>query len=198
MSSNELQPIADAVLRLARRRGTVTPLQVREKLTAAGLDTGRWKEVVALARPALRYRGGKYHLEAGVSERVRQEQDLQRAIHRAVRRLVKAHRQVARTVERREQDRVDFIQPVRVRLEDGREYSLLSRDISPSGLRLIGTRRLLGQKVCVLFPRPGGADAPAPGPAEWSFLVPILWTCAVGDDLFENGGAFIEVAPAGS
>jgi hypothetical protein len=85
---------------------------------------------------------------------------------------------------------------VKVRAEDGRECTLLSRDVSATGIRLIGTRRLLGQKVRVSIPRPGAATTDSPrAAAGWSFLVRILWTCAVGDDLFENGGAFMEVAP---
>ena len=70
--------------------------------------------------------------------------------------------------------------------DDQREMSLLSRDLSTTGIRLIGTRSLLGQKVRVLLPR---SDSPEP----WSFLVRILWTCTVGDNLFENGGSFLEV-----
>ena len=31
-------------------------------------------------------------------------------------------------------------------------------------------------------------------PEGWTFLVRILWTCAVGDELFENGGSFLDVA----
>ena len=60
---------------------------------------------------------------------------------------------------------------------------VLTRDLSASGIRLIGTRRLLGQKVTV---RLGGFD----------FQVRILWTCPVGDDLVENGGTFLGVTPA--
>jgi hypothetical protein len=51
----------------------------------------------------------------------------------------------------------------------------------------VGPRRLLGQKVHVLFSRPGGRP-------PFDFLVRVLWTCAVADGLFENGGAFLEVA----
>jgi hypothetical protein len=88
-------------------------------------------------------------------------------------------------VERREQDRVDFIHPVKVVTEDGREMTLLSRDLSATGIRLIGTRRLLGQKVHVLIS--AGEGPPL------DFLVRILWTCPVGDDLIENGGTFLSV-----
>jgi hypothetical protein len=68
--------------------------------------------------------------------------------------------------------------------EDGREFTLLSRDLSASGIRLIGTRRLLGQRIKV---RIGALD----------FQVRVLWACPVGDDLVENGGTFLGVSAQG-
>ena len=59
--------------------------------------------------------------------------------------------------------------------------------LSVTGIRLVGTQRLLGQKVRVLVP--AGEGQP---PTE--FLVRILWTCPLGDDLIENGGQFVSVA----
>ncbi len=75
--------------------------------------------------------------------------------------------------------------------EDRREYTLLSRDLSTTGIRLIGTRSLLGQKVRMVLTPDDQAEACV-------FLVRILWTCAIGDDLFENGGTFLEVVPQAS
>jgi hypothetical protein len=199
MTASSLQGVADQVVRRAQARGSVVAREVREELSRAGLAEKFWKDVLALARPSLTYRRGRYHYTAPVSDRVRAEQSHQQDIRAAVERLVQQHQESeAARIERREQGRVDFILPVKVVTEDNRSLTFLSRDVSATGIRLIGTRRLLGQKVRVFIPRPGGADAPAPGAAEWSFLVRILWTCAVGDDLFENGGAFIEVAPTGS
>lgn len=191
MNANDLKTVAEAVVQRAQQHGYVLPRQIREHLAGAGLAEALWKDVVALARPSLRLRNGRYHYAPGLSDRARKEQDQQQAIRRAVRQLVRAHRAATAAVERREQNRVEFIQPVKVRAEDGREFTLLSRDVSATGIRLIGTRRLLGQKVRILIPRPGTTEASAS--AEWSFLVRILWTCAIGDDLFENGGAFMEV-----
>jgi hypothetical protein len=185
MTETGLQSVADAVVRRAQRQGYVVPRQVRDELTQAGLDAGLWKDVVALARPALNYRYGRYYHLHAVSERVRHEQDQQRSIQRAARGLIRGYRTAAGRIERRGQDRIDFIQPVEVRSEDGRTYTLLSRDLSTTGIRLIGTRSLLGHKVEVRVPCSDGADA-------CRFLVRILWTCAVGDDLFENGGMFLE------
>jgi len=52
-------------------------------------------------------------------------------------------------------------------------------------MRLIGTRSLLGQKVEVRLPTSTKGES-------WCFVLRILWTCAVGDELFENGGVFVE------
>jgi predicted RNA-binding protein with PUA domain len=109
------------------------------------------------------------------------------SLHRAVRRLVRKQRSSSHPHERRGEERVEFVQPVRVRTEDQREFTLLTRDLSPTGVRLIGTRRLLGQKVRVLVPVPGGDEL-------YEFVVRVLWTCPVGEDLVENGGAFLSVS----
>ena len=64
------------------------------------------------------------------------------------------------------------------------EFALMSRDLSATGVRLLGTKRLLGQKVQLELPD---------GETPCRLLVRILWTCAVGDELFENGGSFVEL-----
>jgi hypothetical protein len=187
MISANLQGVAEQVIRRAQRQGYVVPREVREVLTEFGLSDGLWKDVLALARPALTYRRGRYYYHTPVSPRVAREQSQQVDIRQAIRHLIREHRSAAARVERREQDRIDFIQVVQVKTEDGRSFTLLSRDLSTTGIRLVGTRRFLGQKVRVLIPDAGGTGA-------WSFLVRILWTCPVGEDLIENGGAFLEVS----
>jgi hypothetical protein len=187
MTEIDLQRIADSVVERARQQGFVVPGDVCEELTRAGLSDTLWKDVLALARASLSYRQNRYYYVPAVSERVRQEQRQQEGLHEVVRQFIQQYRGNAwGPVERREQDRIDFVQPIQVRTEDGREFTLMSRDLSPTGIRLLGTRRLLGQKVRVRLPANNGH-----GP--WCFLVRILWTCAVGDDLFENGGEFLEV-----
>jgi hypothetical protein len=79
----------------------------------------------------------------------------------------------------------EHLQPVRVVTAGGRVFTFLSRAPSPSCIRLIGTRGLLGQKVRVLFP----SGAPR------GRVMRILWTCPAGDDLVENGGVFLADAP---
>jgi hypothetical protein len=75
----------------------------------------------------------------------------------------------------------EHLQPVQVITADGRALYFLRRGLSSSSIRLIGTCRLLGQKVRVLISNrvPRG------------LVVRIVWTCPVGDDLIENGGAIL-------
>jgi hypothetical protein len=184
MTANNLQPVAEQVIRRAQEQGHVIAREVREELTRAGIAQTLWKDVLALARASLSYRKGKYYYTAPVSERVRAEQSQQQSIHDAVTRLIQLQQTARRKVERREQGRVDFIQPVKAVAEDGREFTLITRDLSTTGIRLIGTRRLLGQKIRVIIPLNGDT---------LEFHVRILWTCPVGDDLVENGGTFLFV-----
>ena len=189
MISTNLHDIADRVVRQAQRQGYVLPRQVRHALTEAGESESLWKDVLAVARPSLSYRKGRYYYNVPVSERVRQEQAQQNDIHNAALQLIHDYRSAALRVERRDEERIDFMQPVKVRTEDDREYTLVTRDLSATGLRLLGTRRFLGQKLRVSIPA-------ADGSKWWEFVVRILWTCAVGEDLVENGGAFVElIAP---
>jgi hypothetical protein len=189
MIFTSLQAIADAVVRRAQRQGFVIPREVREELAHANQPESLWKDVIALGRASLTFRRGRYYYTTPVSDRVRQEQTQQRDIQKAVRQLIRQYRAAASEVERREEDRYEFIQPVRVCTEDDREFTLLSRDISSTGIRLIGTQRFLGQKIRVHIPR---TDSTIPT----SFLVRVLWTCAISDDLFENGGTFISLVEA--
>jgi hypothetical protein len=186
MPAATLQQVADAVVRRAQRQGYVVPREVRSELRLAGLEEDQWKQAIELARAALIYRQGRYYHKAAVSPKLEQAERQRNAITKALRPLLRQHRRRAREQERRGQARVDFVQPVKVRTEDGKEYTLLTRDLSPTGVRLVGTRHLLGQKLELLLPREEGAS-------PYRLLVRILWTCAVGDDLFENGGSFVEL-----
>ena len=186
MLANPLQTVADTIVRRAQRQGYVVPRDIRLELKQAGLPDEQWKEVVSLARKSLNCRQGRYYHISALSPRLQQEQMQQRLIQRAIRRLIRQHHATARLKERRQQDRIDYIQPVQVQAEDGRSFTLLSRDLSTTGIRLVGTRRLLGQKVRVELPQSEESE-------PCTFVVRVLWTCAIGDDLFENGGAFLEL-----
>jgi hypothetical protein len=185
MVATNLQGVAEQVVRRAQQQGYIVPREIREELARASVSETFWKDVLALARASLSYRRGRYYYTAPVSDRVRAEQSQQRDIQSAVQQLIQ-QQQAAERPERREQDRVDFYQPVKVVLEDGQELTMLSRDLSPTGIRLVGTRRLLGQKVRVVIT---SASSEA-----LTFVVRILWTCPVGDDLVENGGTFLSVS----
>jgi hypothetical protein len=184
MISTNLQGVAELVIRQAQRQGYIVPRQVRRVLTEAGVSESLWKDVLAVARSSLAFRKGRYYYTAPISDRVRHEQAQQNDIQKTLREIIRRHR-ASTGVERREEDRLDFVQPVKVTTEDGRDFTLLSRDLSATGIRLIGTRRFLGQKIRVAIPA-------ADGSTTWEFIVRILWTCSVGDDLVENGGTFIE------
>ena len=186
MPTATLQQVAEIVVRRAQRQGYVVPSEVRAELRLSGLEEEHWKQVVELAKASLIYRQGRYYHKAAVSPRLAEEQRQRQAIQKVLRPIIRQHRKRARDQERRSQARIDFVLPVKVQSEDGKEYTLLTRDLSTTGVRLIGTRRLLGQKVHMLLPH-------EPGAAPHRLLVRILWTCAVGDDLFENGGSFMEL-----
>ena len=72
--------------------------------------------------------------------------------------------------------RVEALRGINLSLRGG-ELTLLSRDLSLTGVRLISSRSLLGQKVHLFLPAEDGGD-------PYHFLVRILWSYAVGDGLF--------------
>ena len=187
MISVNLQGVAELVVRQAQRQGFIVPREIRAVLSGEGLSESLWKGVVAVARPALIYRKGRYYYAAPVSDRVRREQSQQANIQKTVREIIRRHLNTDARVERRGEERIPFVQPVKVRTEDQHEYTLLSRDLSSTGIRLIGTRRFLGQKIRVSIPASDGTNS-------WDFVVRVLWTCAVGEDLVENGGTFLELS----
>lgn len=186
MTPADLQSVADSVLRLAKRQGFVLSRDVRAELRMAGLPEEPWKDVIALIHASLVHRQRRYYHKEAFSPRLQKEHAQQQAIQKVIRKLIKQHRSRGKGDERRRQARVDFIQPVKIRTEDGTESTLMSRDLSATGVRLLGTKRLLGQKVQLIL---------STGNEEEScrLLVRILWTCAVGEDLFENGGSFVEL-----
>jgi len=186
-----IEQVAEAVVRRAQRQAYVVPREVRAELRLAGLDDQQWKDVVTLAKTNLFYRQGRYYYAGNVvSPRLRQEQEQHRKIHKAIDLILKRHRTDLKDNERRGQTRVDFIQAVTVQTEHGNPMTLLSRDLSATGIRLLGTHRLLGQKVRVDIPQEE-SDPPL------RLLVRILWTCSVGDGLFESGGNFLEIVEDG-
>ena len=94
-----------------------------------------------------------------------------RVVNIAVKELIRQYKHSHSSDERRRQGRVDFLQTVKVRLENDRELSVLSRDLSVDGVRLVGTSSLLGQKIQVLIPR-----LDQPETLKLRVRVRILWT----------------------
>src|SRR5437764_621922 len=108
MSQTDLLGIANNVVRRAQRQGFIVPREIREAVSQAGVADKQWKDVLALAKPSLSYRHGRYYYTPGVSERVRQEQENQRSVQHVIRQLIRQYNEAIRPVERREQDRIDF------------------------------------------------------------------------------------------
>jgi hypothetical protein len=186
MALPELKEIAESVIRRARNQGFVVSREIREELTGAGISEKHWKDVLALAQSSLHFRQGRYYYISAANSPARNEQNQQRDIHRAVREMLQQYKVQTTEVERRQHGRSHFVQPTKVITSDHRELQVLSRDLSPTGIRLIGTRSLQGQKIRVLIPRIGAEGNP------WCFLVQILWSSQIGDNLIENGGVFLE------
>jgi hypothetical protein len=186
MALPELKEIVESVLLRARTQGFVVSREIREELAGAGISEKHWKDVLALAQASLHFRQGRYYYISAANSLVRNEQSHQREIHRAVREMLQQYKSKATEVERRQHGRTPFVQPTKVITSDHRELRVLSRDLSPTGMRLIGTRSLQGQKVRVLIPRIEEESN------AWCFLVQILWSSQIGDNLVENGGVFLE------
>lgn len=180
MITVSLREYADIVLQRARRDGSVTTEGMQQILSEAGAPEEAWPEVIEICEEELQRPGDHSTCKPALRNNGRRQRN--QSLRRMIRALIRCHKQ-SQKVERRGQDRIDFIQPVRLMTEDGRSFQLLSRDLSPDGIRLIGTRSLLGQKVCVSL---------GEGENACTLNVRILWTCAVGDSLFENGGMFLE------
>src|SRR3954449_8198848 len=108
MSESHLQEVAEQVVRRAERQGYVVAREVREELARAGQPESLWKDVLALARPSLSYRRGRYYYAAPVSARVRAEQSQQLTVQAAVADLIQGYQAQSKRLERREQGRVDF------------------------------------------------------------------------------------------
>jgi hypothetical protein len=179
MARSELQTVAKVVARRAQRQGFVVPSEVKDELTAAGFEADRWKEVIALIRDGLHYRQGRYY---HVSTEPRPEESGQawEAIQQFLGKQVHPPDE-----NRRQEERTAVALTLQIREEDGQELSVVSRDLSPTGIRFVANRSLLGRKVHLALP------AQEPGQEPVLVQVRILWTAAVGDGLFENGGMFL-------
>lgn len=188
MASTELQAVAGLVLRQAQKQGYVVPRDIRGELSQAGQDESRWKEVVELLRESLHYRQGRYYFIASAgSPRLREEQQHLEEVRETLSEVLKQHQSANDRPDRRQKERVPYTRPVKVQTEDNQELMVLTQDLSDSGIRFIANRSLLGRKIHVHLPPATSAAAPV------QLVVRILWTTAVAEGLYENGGTFLEI-----
>lgn len=180
-----------AVLRSAQRQEFIVPRQVRDELRRAELPEHCWKEVIQQAGSALTCRHSRYYFVPSgptrMRARARHDQRQLEAIQQAVRSLIRKERRKDRSHdERRVHKRIDFARPILIQTEDGRLLHGMSREISLSGIRLVGTARLLGQKLRVWIPYPEVKGQ------TYGFVVRILWSAEIASQLYENGGVLLE------
>lgn len=191
MSPTDLHGIAQTLLHQAEEKGFIVPRDIRAALTAAKLDDDLWKDVLTLLGPALSLRNGRYHFVspglARMRARAHQDQRHQRAIQRSVRQLIRQYHKTACEIERRAQARIELVRPVQILTSDNRTLNLLTRDISTTGLRLLGSHQLQGQRIQVWIP------PPTEGRPAFCYSVQMLWSALVADGLYESGGMFLEL-----
>lgn len=186
-----LEKVVRAVLCSAQRQEFIVPRQIRDELRRAGLPEHCWKEVIHLAGPSLSCRHSRYYfVPSGPTRmrvRARHDQRQLQTIQQAVRSLIRKQRQKDRIHdERRQHKRIDFARLVLIQTEDGRLLHGMSREISLSGIRLVGSVGLLGQKLRVWIPFPEVKNQ------TFGFLVRILWSAEIASQLYENGGLLLE------
>lgn len=187
MASAELQAVASAVLRRAQKHGYVVPRDVRDELAAAGQEETRWKEVIELLRESLHYRQGRYFFISPSGSSSLQEEQKQLDRVRDVLRGVLGQPEQPDKPDRRQEQRIAYTRAVKIQTEDNHELTVLSQDLSPSGIRFIANRSLLGRRVRVHLTPAGESDTPV------VLLARILWTTSAGEGLYENGGSFQEM-----
>jgi hypothetical protein len=83
--------------------------------------------------------------------------------------------------------RIAFVRRLRAETEDGRSVTVLSRDLSVNGIRLVAPNSMLGKKLRVTIPMLELRD-------HVCFSVQIVWSKVVSGGVFENGAVFLEVA----
>ncbi|MGF1583419.1 MAG: PilZ domain-containing protein [Gemmataceae bacterium] len=187
MIPSELQTVASAVLRLAEQQTYVVPRDIRAELLQANFPESRWKEVVEMLRESLNYRQGRYYFLASRQVRHTQQEAEQELLKDALEELLEKHKTRLPDLERRMEERIDFSYPLKARTENDEELTILSRDLSMSGIGFLSTRSFLGRKLRLSLPS-GGSEAII-------VSVRVLWSSTVADGIFENGGAFLDFVP---
>ncbi|MGE3808957.1 MAG: PilZ domain-containing protein [Gemmataceae bacterium] len=183
MVLTDLHQIAQVILDQAKDHGSVVADDVRAQLAKVGQPEQRWKEVIELVRPQLRYSKGRYHYLSSLAGRVRQEKQQQRSVARAIRSLIRNYRKVQVDEERRQHQRVPFLLTIKVRVHD-EHHEFVCQDVSLTGIRFLGDADLRGQVVKLIVPTFDN------GGGQWTFTVRVLWSNPAGK-LFVQGGVFL-------
>jgi hypothetical protein len=183
--SKAWEPVKEAILRRAETRGFILPREIREELQRLGLDGQQWREFVRQAGTLLTYRNGRYYYVPAWNEARLREEERQLHVRALLQALLEHHKRSQHRQERRGAERMEVIWPITLILEDGTLHRAVTRDISAAGIRFLGTKSLLGQRVIARLSL--GSEQ------EHVFAVRILWTCEAGDQLYENGGTVLEV-----
>src|SRR5437660_3747384 len=123
MLTDDLQQVANAVVRRAQRQGSVRPSDIRSELARTNFPQDQWERVLALSGSLLRYRRGRYYYEARKTSPLEAEEKQQKIIHQTVKQLIRQYKKSHAQMERRRQGRTDYVQPVKVRTEDDREIT---------------------------------------------------------------------------
>jgi hypothetical protein len=184
--TEDMQQVIAAVGRHARLQGFILREEICAALARVGMPEAQWLDVVSLAGDMLTPRNGRYYYYSTALPNDR----VQRRLHRAVRRVINAYRSSARD-ERCHRGRFEIVRPVLVETEDGRSVTLLTSNLSTRGIRLIGPKSLLGQKLRVSLVNDKSST-------PLCLLVRIVWSSRVSEGLCENGGLFLGVAPSRS
>jgi hypothetical protein len=182
-----LETLTEAILRRAEEKGSLAAREIRQELVRVGAKEDQFKEVIDKAGERLELRQGRYYYLPMTSPRRKEQELQQQEVLSAIQNLVLQYRRKAGALplDRRESGRVELFQPISLLINSKETHRVLIRDISVTGVRLLGCWDLLGQKVQFSLAHPDGSRV--------EFVVRIVWTCQVGDNLFENGGTFVQV-----
>lgn len=187
MNPPDLQSVANVILSRAKRQGYILPREIRMELKEAGHSITLWKQVVGLIRPSVKYRHGRYYFDSPGFSRLQLEQKQLRMVKETLDWLIGSQQEAEEPEDRRKEERAAFVRHVRVLTEDEQELTVVSQDLSSSGIRLVTDRSLLGRKIHLSLPRPNDKESPIVIAAR------ILWSFAIADGLYKNGGAFLEL-----
>lgn len=190
MSTPTLQTVADELLQRAKDQGFVVQQEIWEALESAGLPAECWQDVLELVHPSLEYDQGKFYVRSVPRSRLELEQDEHRRIRDTMRELLTRYRAEDECQERRGEERIAFVQPLKVQTEDDQEFNVLSQNLSLSGIRLVSNRSLLGRKLRLYCPTNDETGD------HVVLVTRILWSSAIADGLYKNGGLFLELASA--